>query len=606
MCGIIGIVSKKKFSVKDELLKRLKRLEYRGYDSAGFATDSGICQKKIGSIDKFAKSIISSASTIPASGYGNVTANAAIAHTRWATHGGITDKNAHPHFNESKDLFIVHNGIIENYLELRQMLQAKGHTFSSETDSEVIAHFIEENLKQKSKSTHNAMHDAIKDLISAVKGTYAIIILKKGSENLYAVKKDSPAVIGICNGMNIVSSDIFAFSDISDKAIFLEDFQYAELTASSYSIFDRTGKKLDVVPKKFIWEESGSSEKSYKHHMIKEIYEEPEAAKRLLLSLSTVQSANAGKMLMEIKKAHRVILVGSGTSFHAAMLGKYLFNATGLDAYAFVASDFTHELARSGDVIVAISQSGETMDLLFSLKQIAARPDRKNIRLISLVNVPHSSIERLSDISINICAGQEICVAATKSFVNQVIALMYLASKQGLKIPLDGISEQISEVISSSESPAKSLAAKIANKKSLYIIGRDAMYPSALEIALKIKEIAYIHAEGMLAAELKHGTLALIEKGVPVVSLIPSKQSHTVSSAKEVEARGADGIIISSAERQELSLKPYAYFRIPKSSEFQQALFAVIVGQVITYYTALKLKRPIDKPRNLAKAVTVL
>jgi len=598
MCGILGMVSKDSFSVR-ELVSRLQRLEYRGYDSAGCATAEGFLRRKVGSISGFLASL-------PEDAAPDATTCAAIAHTRWATHGGIAEQNAHPHC--AGDVCIVHNGIIENFLELKEELELKGAIFRSETDSEVIAHFLQQYAAEPD------LHKGMQDLMERLHGTYAIIALRKGDPRLWVAKKDSPVVLGIvgsggsasADGYSsyIVSSDIFAFSDLTRKAVFLEDFQYLMIDAKSARLYDRKGKQLPVKPKEFHWESHNGGKMHYEHHMIKEIYEVPDVARNLEESLAGPQAASLSRMISLLRESSRIILLGSGTSYHAALLGRHLLTAAGLDAYAYASTDFDASMARSHDAIIAISQSGETMDLLVTLKAIAARPDRGDIRIMGLINVPHSSIERMADCCIRVEAGQEVCVAATKSFANQIVALLTLAKAFGFKTTYARL--PLAEVIEQAEPVAQEIAPWLASKQSMYIIGAGACYPAAMEMALKIKEVSYIHAEGMLAGELKHGTLALIEKDVPVIAIIPDAKSHTVSSVKEVEARGASSVLVAGADKAELGLKGKALFRVPAGSDAEVSLFAAICGQLIAYYTAKHLDRPIDKPRNLAKSVTVL
>ncbi len=570
MCGIIGLSFVNEFFVKDAL-KRLKRLEYRGYDSFGYYY-SGHLFKKTGEI------------------YFPETKNKTkkiILHTRWATHGGVTKQNAHPHQSCDKKVTVVHNGIIENYLELKTNLQKKGHRFLSETDTEVIPHYFEEKLKTKS------VKDACVDFIKDIRGEFAIAMIIEGDDNLYCLRRDSPLILGIADQGTVVASDIYAFSDITNKAVFFENNEFAVITPKDYTFFDKDGKKIKKKVQKFSWEQEESTLQKYKHYMIKEIMEEPKVVKRLLFSLKTEQKESFNKFVNLIKKSRKVTFLAAGTSYHASLLGVYYLHKCGIEAQTIIASEFQHFIGVDKDtLVIPISQSGETMDVIEALKYAK----KNNAKIASIVNVPYSTVQRMSEISLNILAGQEICVAATKSFVNQVTLLLAIAKEFGFKINLNNLAEKISWVLLK-----KDLIKKIANdiymNKDIYVLGRGLSYPVAREIALKIKEISYIHAEGMMGGELKHGTIALIEKGTPVISLISNKDHAMLSNTMEVEARGARIIKITNDFEGDI--------QINTSNDGKFGILATIVGQLLTYYMALKLNLPIDKPRNLAKSVTV-
>ena len=570
MCGIIGLNFIENVSVKDAV-KRLKRLEYRGYDSFGLYY-SGKLFKKTGEI------------ILPEI---EEKTNKIILHTRWATHGGVTEFNAHPHQSCDKKITIVHNGIIENYLELKKDLEKKGHKFSSETDTEIIPHYFEHKLKSKS------VKQACIDFIKEVKGEFAIAMIVEGDNNLYCLRRDSPLVLGITDKGNMVASDIYAFSDIGNKAVFFENNEFAIITAKDYAFFDRNGKKIKKKIQEFKWDQEESILEKYKHYMIKEIMDAPKVVKRLLFSLETEQKDSFNKFVKLIKKSRKVTFVAAGTSYHASLLGVYYLHKCGIEAQTIIASEFEHFVGVDKDtLVIPISQSGETMDVIEALKYAK----KNNAKIASIVNVPYSTIQRESEISLNILAGQEICVAATKSFVNQVTLMLAIAKEFGFKINLDNLAERISEVLQK-ESLIKKIAKEIYMKKDIYVLGRGLSYPVAREMALKIKEISYIHAEGMMGGELKHGTIALIEKGTPVISLISNKDYAMLSNTKEVEARGAKIIKITNEFD--------GHIKINTSNDGKFGILATIIGQLLTYYMALELNLPIDKPRNLAKSVTV-
>ncbi|MCD6126794.1 MAG: glutamine--fructose-6-phosphate transaminase (isomerizing) [Methanomicrobia archaeon] len=576
MCGIIGIVSQEYVSSK-EILKALKRLEYRGYDSVGYALNDGTVEKDTGEISDFMRRTKEK------------NFRTGIAHTRWATHGGVTRENAHPHTDCSGDIMIVHNGIIENYLEMKNKLLEKGHKFRSETDSEVIAHYFEDKLNNMD------LKDAITDFIKEAKGTFAVLMIKKGEDRIYAFKRDSPLVLGIGEKEFYLSSDIYGFSDKTDRAIFFNDDEFAVID-KSYKFYDKDGNEIKKEVKRFQWGFSEEEKETYDHYMIKEIKEEGKAVRRIINSLNNEQHEKILKLNKMIKKAKKVAFVASGTSYFAALLGVYFLNRVDVESQAIIASEFRHFIrVDENTLVIAISQSGETMDVLKALKFAK----EKKAKIVSIVNVPHSSIQRISDLSLEILAGQEICVAATKTFINQVSLLLYLANLNGLNVNLNNLHRRIQETIDNNESKVRQLAKTLYRERDIYVLGRGLTYPIAREIALKLKEISYIHGEGMMGGELKHGTLALIEKGTPVISLIQHEDYEMLSNTKEVEARGARVIKISNDEK----INPDFYLKTSKDEKF--AIAATIIGQLLAYYIAKEKGLPIDKPRNLAKSVTV-
>ncbi|MBU7017578.1 MAG: glutamine--fructose-6-phosphate transaminase (isomerizing) [Theionarchaea archaeon] len=574
MCGIVGMVLQHEFTNK-ELLKALKRLEYRGYDSVGYATVEGILQKEIGEIDDFVKAVSEKKT------------KAAISHTRWATHGGVTRENAHPHSSCQGKMYVVHNGIIENYEQLREDLSH--HTFSSQTDSEVIAHFIEQKVTEGL-----TIKEAIESFIKAARGTYAVLLLPQGEETIYAFKKDSPLVLGILSDGYVISSDIYAFSDESQKAVFFEDYEMAVITPESYSFF-KDGSPISKDIKEFTVTFT-EIKKDFPHYMIKEIHEQPLAAERLITSLKNEQKLKLKALADMMRKSRKVCFVAAGTSYHASLLGVYFFHVIGMETQTLIASEFKHYVTCDEDtLVIAISQSGETMDVLKALKYAKAQ----GAKIASIVNVPYSTIQRMSELSLEILAGQEICVASTKTFTNQAITLLALAQQFGYEVNLYKVSERIQNCIEEHEGKIQQLARILKDKHDIYLIGRGLSYPVARESALKLKEISYVHAEGMMGGELKHGTIALIEEGTPVVCLIPDNDYEMESNTKEVQARGADTIIISNNS----VFRPD--FLIDTSNDGKFAILATIVGQMLAYYIAREKGLPIDKPRNLAKSVTV-
>ncbi len=557
MCGIVGYVGFRNAS--KTLRSCLKNLEYRGYDSAGMAVanppEKVVVSKNIGSIDNL---------KIPK---GNFVMG--IAHTRWATHGGISIKNSHPQWDCKKKIFVVHNGILENYEDIKSELEKKGHKFTSDTDTEIIPHFFEDELKKGS------VISAMKKFTKSIRGTYAVAMLIEGHDKIYVMKNSSPLAIGVGRGEMFLGSDIYAFSEFTNRAIFIDDFEYGYISKSGYKLF-KNGKEITKKPKKFKWT-SHTEKKNYKHFMLKEIHEEPEAVRRLLSSLKNEQKGLMNKLVHDIKKSKKIYFVASGTSYHSTLIATYLLNKLGYDTHTMIASEFGNYMnVDRKTLLIAVSQSGETMDVINVIKKF-----RGKSKIVSVVNVPYSTIQRLSDYSLEIMAGQEIAVAATKSFVNQVVLFRELANKLGLREKTNP--DDIRNFIKSYEPKTKRLAKKLFKKRDIYIIGRGIGYPVAREIALKLKEISYIHAEGMMGGELKHGTIALIEKGTPVIALISDE--FIESNAIEVKSRGAYVI-------------PLKF----KNFEIDGAIF----GHLLSYYIALYKHLPIDKPRNLAKSVTVI
>jgi glutamine---fructose-6-phosphate transaminase (isomerizing) len=575
MCGIVGIISKKRFSVKGTLLPALQRLEYRGYDSCGYATKEGLLAKEVGGMDALHP--------------GPEVTTLGISHTRWATHGGVTATNAHPHTDPKKHVFVVHNGIIENYEELKAALVEKGYRFISQTDTEVIPHYLADQLKS-GKTPEQAMEEFIR----IVRGTFAVLWFVKGADRLYAMKRDSPLVLGIADGAYYLASDIYAFCNETHKAIFFDDDEFAVIDDAGYSFFDSFGEKVDKDVTTFEWHTTTETKESYEHFMIKEINEQPHVAERLLRSLETTQKDRLRQFAKLIKESSQVVFLACGTSYHASLVGSYLFTKLGYRAHAVIASEFEHFLlVDQNTLVIPISQSGETMDVVTVLKDIKV----KGAKVASIVNVPYSTVQRLSDISLEILAGQEICVAATKTYTNQLITLFALAHELGdHTIHLARIPQQVRETIDNNESHIKALAHSLKKEDHIFVLGRGVSYPTAREFALKLKEIPYVHAEGMMAGELKHGTIALIEDGTPVVCLVPNHNADMISSTKEVEARGARTIIVSNTDGE---------IHLPQCGDAEFAIYAGLVGHLLSYYIAKERKLPIDKPRNLAKSVTV-
>lgn len=562
MCGIIGLTSEKQFT-SQEVLTLLKKLDYRGYDSFGYATPS-LLYKEVGEVNIFDD---------------NTFVNQAIAHTRWATHGGVTELNAHPH--KVGKITLVHNGIIENYQELKNFLINQGYNFNSQTDSEVVAALADNLFSEMSPE------EALPKLIKQLQGSYAIVMMVEGKRGLYALKKDSPLVLGIGNNL-CVSSDPHALP--SEQMIFFENGDYAIIDENNYQFFNNYVpiiKKVEIFSKI-----TDDSEINEGHFMLKEIREQPKMALNLLDSLSFTQLQKFEELIKKIKD-YNVIFVASGTAYHASLLGAYFLHTQGIKAQALIAGEFdTFATINENDLVIAVSQSGETMDVIEALKYAK----ENNSLIASIVNVPFSSIERASDLSIRTEAGKEVAVASTKAFTNQVITMLNIAKAFGYPNGLNDMPNKLKKVLSL-EPIIANYAKEFSNKNDLYVIGRKIGYPVSREIALKIKEISYVHAEGMMASELKHGTIALIENGTPVIALSYENDVRMNGSIQEVIARGANVVTIGTKNSDII---------VPADSEAEFGILSAVVGQLLAYYLAFERGCNIDKPRNLAKSVTVL
>ena len=442
------------------------------------------------------------------------------------------------------------------------------------------------------------IRSAIVEFFKDIHGEFAIVMTIQGDNNLYAIKRDSPLVLGIGNDTYYLASDIYAFSDATNNCIFFENDEFAIVSDSDYQFYDKKGNKITKTIQQLGWTQHTEDKQDYDHFMIKEIMEEPTVIERLIFSLKNEQKENLNKFLEIIRSSKKITFVAAGSSYHASLFGVYLFHKVGVNAQTLIASEFDNYVGLDDQsVVIAISQSGETMDVIEALKYAK----NKGARILSIVNVPYSTIQRMSEVSLNIYAGQEVCVAATKTFINQVVLLMYIAHLLGLDVDVESLSNHIENLFKTKDKIIQ-IAEEIYKVDDLYILGRGIGYPIAREIALKIKEICYIHAEGMMGGELKHGTIALIEEGTVVISIMPKSNPAIYSNTKEVEARGAKIIRITNdiSTTGEINV-----MHIKVEDETIFCILSTIVGQLLTYYVALKRGNPIDKPRNLAKSVTV-
>ena len=503
MCGIIGIVSAEcSRKIMDILLSSLERLEYRGYDSVGAAivNSNGISVVKMkGKVKDFASRVRPL----------NLEGFIALGHTRWATHGVPSDRNAHPHTDCNENIAVIHNGTIINFKELKEELEALGHKFKSETDTEVIPHLIEEYIK-RGKDPFEAFKLAIKSL----RGSYAVVAYVKGENRIFFSKRDNPLVIGLGEGTNYIASDIPAFLPYTRKVIVVMDNEVGYLTSNYVYIEDSLGRRVTRNFKIIDWDVKTAQKGGFLHFMLKEIHESPIAVRDTINSLKNEEKV-LEKVINELTDSKRLIIVASGTSYYAGLFFSLLLNSEGYFSIPLIASEYFTLKVRQNDIVLAISQSGETMDVLMAIRKFK----KEGAKIISLVNVIDSSIARESDYTIYMRAGPEIAVAATKTFTTQIAVLRYLYSliKNENIGYLDEAPHVISSSISNVEGFTKTLGKDLASKNNLYYLGRGLGYPFALEGALKIKEVAYIHAEAYPAGESKHGPIALVEEGFPVV-----------------------------------------------------------------------------------------
>lgn len=588
MCGIIGCVSDE--SVAHLLLDGLRRVEYRGYDSAGMATLDGSeleVRKGAGRIQEIEEKF----------GLSSLRGNIGMAHTRWATHGGVTDRNAHPQTSCREKVAVVHNGIIENYLPLKRALKAKGHVFRSETDTEVIAHLIEVEYG-KTKNPVKATLSALKKL----KGQYAIAVMFQDRPDvMVGARKDAPLLIGVGDGKMFIASDVLAFIEHTDKTIFLDNMEVAEVTRSGAKLFNLEGERVKRGTTQVAWELADLSKFDYAHYTLKEIKEQP----RTVLSASAQDPKKLASFARELKRAKSLFVTATGTSFHAGLLLKHRLNKEAkVRCEAVISGEFSEhqEWLDGNSVVVVLSQSGETADVLEAVK--VARS--KGAKVLSIVNAAGSSLARESDGVLLLNCGPEVGVAATKSFTAQVVVVNMLVDAVLRKKQSPAAFRELSKAVEkalATEEGVKKIAQTYKDRTDFYFVAKGYNYPMALEGALKLKELSYIHAEGMPASELKHGTLALIEKGTPVVAINPGGETHTdvLSSSEELKARGADVIGISDVDDEVYR----QMLRVPRVSPEYMPVVEAIPLQLLAYHMAVARRNDPDYPRNLAKSVTV-
>lgn len=610
MCGIFGIVTKEKGDASSPVIEALRRLEYRGYDSSGIAviTEKGlIVRKKAGRIDKLARMV--RAPLIGAVGMG---------HTRWATHGTPTDRNAHPHIDCSGRLSVVHNGIIENDERLRARLKAGGHRFRSDTDTEVIAHLIEAEMKSAA-SLSTAVGQAARKLV----GTYALVVMHSDyPDELIVVRNSSPIIIGVGEDACYVASDAAALLFHTRRVIYLKDGQLARLGPGDVSVRSIAGKTVSHRTESLDLPVDAVEKSGFAHFMRKEISEEPEAVRaalagRLMSSAGRAKLGGLESVAHGLHGARRIILTACGTAYYAALAGAYMLRKWGgIDAQAELASELRYTMPKTtdGDVLFVVSQSGETADTLAVLKEA----QRRGILTCGIVNVVGSSIARHTDAGVYTHAGPEIGVASTKAFMAQLTALalltLFMGRERGLSATegrriaagLTAIPGQMRRIIRRSPDMRRIAHLLTRNEHALFL-GRGISYPAALEGALKLKEVSYIHAEGYGAGELKHGPIALIDRSLPTVVVAPKDDVHikTLSNISEIRARRGPVIaVVTSGDRQIARLADHM-ISVPKTHPMLTPLLTTVPLHILAYEAGVKLDRDVDKPRNLAKSVTV-
>ena len=597
MCGIVGAAAER--NVVGILLEGLQRLEYRGYDSAGIAITDGqnlTIEKKEGKLQVLKDHLFDK----------EINGNIGIGHTRWATHGVPSDENAHPHYDRNKDFAIIHNGIIENYAEMKEELQSDDYQFESETDTEVVA------VELSKQWTGNLLETVCK-VAKELDGTYALVVTTtKQSDTIVAGRMMSPLVLGVGEGEVFLASDSAAILEHTNKMIFLENGDFVEIKDGSYQLFDINMNKISREVQEIDWKVSEAEKSGHDHFMYKEILEQAEVIERTITGRLEIGSEEIPVDLNKAKQFEKIWIVACGTAYHAGLFGKDLFEKVlGVPVSVELASEFRYRepIVGKNDLGIVISQSGETMDTIAATELLK----ENNAHVLALVNVVGSSLARMADSVLYLHVGPEIGVASTKAYLGMLVGQLLLAKhwdeSENLETTFDEI-KQLPSLIKETlkcETQIKEISKSINEKKDIYFIGRGLDYALAAEGALKLKEISYLHAEALAAGELKHGTLALIENGTPVI--VTASQHHlldkTTSNVQEVKARGAYVIAIGDNSSKKLQDISNDYVTLPEASEMLSTIVSIIPLQFIAYHVANLNGESIDQPRNLAKSVTV-
>ena len=600
MCGIVGYTGKN--SALNPVVEGLRRLEYRGYDSAGIALPTEIgkplyIEKRAGKLKNLEEALAKTPNS-----------TSGIGHTRWATHGGPTDTNAHPHLDNDGKLALIHNGIIENYVQLRAELEKRGHKFKSETDTESVVHLLSDARKENNGDLAAAMRQVCQQL----KGSFTLLAIHSDNpSHIVGARRNSPLVVGVGNGENFLASDVAAFIAHTKVALELGQDEVVEITPTSIEVTNLAGQVVKSKQYEISWDASAAERGGFTHFMLKEIYEQPKA-----ISDTLIGRLDGLNLKLKFKKFEKIVIIACGTAYNAGLVGKYAIEKWGqIPVDVELASEYRYREPSldKKTLVIPISQSGETMDTLMALRYAKS----KGATIFSVCNTNGSTIGRESDAVLYTHAGPEIAVASTKAFATQLIAMYLIGLEIGKRLDnlskkeVNAIIEQLSalpakvEQVLETVEPLRELTRKFKDAESVLFLGRHVGYPTALEGALKLKELAYMHAEGFAGGELKHGPIALIDKGTPVVAIMPAEHSvlaeKMASNIQEVKARGAVVIAISEFD----FVGADHLIRIPKIDQLLQPVLAVVPLQVIAYEMAVARGNDVDQPRNLAKSVTV-
>ena len=600
MCGIVGYTGKN--SALKPVVDGLRRLEYRGYDSAGIALPTEIgkplfIEKRAGKLKNLEEALAKTPNS-----------TSGIGHTRWATHGGPTDTNAHPHLDNDGKLALIHNGIIENYVQLRAELEKRGHKFKSETDTESVVHLLSDARKENNGDLAAAMRQVCKQL----KGSFTLLAIHSDDpSHIVGARRNSPLVVGVGKGENFLASDVAAFIAHTKIALELGQDEVVEITPTSIEVTNLSGQVVKSKQYEISWDASAAERGGFPHFMLKEIYEQPKAIADTLIG-----RLDGLNVKIKFKKFEKIVIIACGTAYNAGLVGKYAIEKWGqIPVDVELASEYRYREPSldKKTLVIPISQSGETMDTLMALRYAKS----KGATIFSVCNTNGSTIGRESDAVLYTHAGPEIAVASTKAFATQLIAMYLIGleigkqldhlSKKESKVIIEQLSAlpaKVEQVLETVE-PLRELTRKFKDSQSVLFLGRHVGYPTALEGALKLKELAYMHAEGFAGGELKHGPIALIDKGTPVVAIMPAEHSvlaeKMASNIQEVKARGAVVIAISEFDFTGAD----HLIRIPQTDQLLQPVLSVVPLQVIAYEMAVARGNDVDQPRNLAKSVTV-
>ena len=610
MCGIVGYVGKEQAA--PILLDGLSKLEYRGYDSAGMAVYDGekiVIKKATGRL-KVLSELTHDGTTMP----GHI----GIGHTRWATHGEPSDVNAHPHFNSDQTIAVVHNGIIENYMKLRKILEERGYHFCSDTDTEVVAHLLDYYYKKYDKNPLTA----VTKVIHRVEGSYALgIIFADQPDTVYSVRKDSPLIVGVGNGGNLIASDVPAVLKYTRDVYFIENEEIARLTENNIEFFNVDGDPIEKETKHIDWDINAAEKGGYEHFMLKEIYEQPKAVRDTIsprIKDGQIVIEELGMSDDEIRAIKKIHIVACGSAYHTGVTNKYVFEGLArIPVEVDLASEFRYRnpILEEGALVIIISQSGETADSLAALRLAKER----GVQTLGIVNVVGSSIAREADKVMYTWAGPEIAVATTKAYSCQLVA-QYLLALKFAQVRGQITDSQLAEYLHEVEMLPNQIEILLGNKeriqkfanryvaaKDVFFIGRGIDYAISMEGSLKLKEISYIHSEAYAAGELKHGTISLIEDGTLVAAVVTQEELYkkTISNIVEVKTRGAYVLAVTNDDNLDIEKAADSVIYIPKTNAYFTNSLGIIPLQIFSYYVSVGKGLDVDKPRNLAKSVTV-